>query len=81
MTSGTSAGNAGWGANAGFGSADNRRTLAGDEPLYAAGEGRGFAAGTAENEAARSTTPTSEHGKNADQLKSEFKKCSEDLLR
>ena len=75
------AGNVGWGANAGFGSADNRRTMAGDEPLYAAGEGRGFVAGTTENEAARLTTTPSEHRKNADQLKSEFKKCSEDLCR
>ena len=74
-------GNLGRSATAGFGSADNRRTLVGNEPPYAAREGRGFVAGTAENEAARSATTPPEHGKNADQLNSELKKCSEDLCR
>src|SRR5256886_17405755 len=47
--------NDGRGGDAGFGVADQRWTLAGDEPLYPAGKSGGTIAGAAANEIARAT--------------------------
>ena len=63
-----SAGDAGRRADAGPGSADQRRALAAAEPLHAAGEGGGTVAGAAATATARTTPAAPERATHADDV-------------
>src|SRR5580765_5760626 len=58
--------NHGRGSDAGFGVADQRWTLAGDEPLHAAGKSGATIAGATANEVARATAAALERATQAD---------------
>ena len=62
------AGNDGRGPDAGFGIADQRWTLAGDEPLHPTGKSRGIMVGATANEIARATTTALERPTQADDM-------------